>query len=644
MKITKVQNNKRQTESASGFLGGLNTFQDETLIKDNELTEAKNIVLTVDGIEPRPGIKYFGDSSGDRVLGAFAYYQEDGTRELIRFCDGANDKLQKYVGDTPTDIGSATYDDEAYMSFVQADDKVFIFNGVDELSYYDGSSITAYSAIDTPTNLAVAPVGTTGSADYSYRVSAVNDVGETLACSAVAITNGNATLNATNYNRLTWTAVAGANAYNIYGRTATGKTESYMTTVDTNLFEDKGSSDYEPSLSDYPPEADSTAGVKGTMAVFGISRVFVAGDPAFPSRLYFSGAGDKITDFSPASYAGGAIEVFKKDGAIIRAIAPFQGGIIVFKDNGIYKFSFDATTGSQVLQEITHSFGGISFRSVQAVENDIIFAAKKDGRLAFYSLGNQENYASTVLRTNELSIKISSKLTDVNMSRIQYSTGFYFNNIYGCSVSTSGSSVNDRVWKLDTRFGSWVYDEDYTAGGFVKWIDSNDDEKLYFCDESTGYLQEMFVSDRNDNGSAIDVEFGTKSFNQKTFQKYKKYYNPTFQFKNISRAGGVNGYIYLDGAVLDSQFSVNQQSLGGAGVGVYLIGSTLPGEAGGGTVVEGVSSDVVQEIRTVSKARSIKYIFKSSALNAKYKFLSLAHDYKILGGKRLPSTSRTYPS
>jgi len=643
MKLSDVKNNPKKTEIASGFLGGLNTFQDETLIKDNELTEAKNIKLTVDGIEPRDGTLTYGSSSGDKVLGVFPYYLQDGTKNLLRFVDGTNDKLQYYDSLTPTDIGTQTYDDEAYMNFVQADDKVFIFNGVDALSYYDNSTITTYTEINAPTGLAVAPQGSAGSTAYSYRVSALNAAGETLASSAVAIANGNATLNATNFNRLTWNTVAGATSYNVYGRKATGKTESFMTTVDVLTFDDKGEDDYEPSLSIFPPESNTTAGVKCSMAIFAISRVFCAGDPSFPSRLYFSGAGEKITDFSPSTIGGGAIDVFAKDGYKIRAIAPFQGGVIIFKDNAIYKFSFDAD-GYQTLQEITRSFGGISFRSVMAVENDLIFAAKKDGRLAFYSLGNQENYASTVLRTNELSIKVASKLIDVNLDRLQYCAAFYFNNVYGCAVSTSDSSVNDRVWKLDTRFGAWTYDEGYTPNQFFTWIGTDGSEKLYYADESSGSVKEMFTSDKNDDGVAISVEWATKSFNQKAFHKYKKYYHPTFQFKNIVKSGALSGYIYIDGAVLNSAFTINQQTLGGAGFGAYLFGTVLFGDAGGGTIVTGVSSDVVQQVVTRPKARSIKYVFKSNSLNASYKFLSLAHDFKILDGKPLKSTFRVYPT
>lgn len=94
-----------------------------------------------------------------------------------------------------------------------------------------------YDGRSTPTGLAVTATGTTGATTYSYRISAVDDdTGETLACTAVAITDGNATLSATNYNALAWTAVSGADHYNIYGRTSGA--ERYMTQVDTNSYND----------------------------------------------------------------------------------------------------------------------------------------------------------------------------------------------------------------------------------------------------------------------------------------------------------------------------------------------------------------------------------------------------------------------
>lgn len=93
-------------------------------------------------------------------------------------------------------------------------------------------------SIATPTGLAVVPNGTTGSTTYGYRVSAVNPVGETLACAEVQIANGNATLSGTNFNALSWTAVTGASSYNVYGRTAGG--ELKLTNVGTTSYNDTG--------------------------------------------------------------------------------------------------------------------------------------------------------------------------------------------------------------------------------------------------------------------------------------------------------------------------------------------------------------------------------------------------------------------
>jgi len=637
--ISKLQDPAIKDEIAIGFLGGLNDFQDETLLKDSELTKATNILLDVDGLSPRPGSESYGTASGDKTLGLVGYYLANGTREFVRYAEGVSDKLQKMVGTTWTDIGSQTYDSTSRMNFLQARNLLFTFNGVDELTYYNGSTITAYTALTTPVGLAITPTGTTGHTTYSYRISAFNSAGESLACTTVNSTTGTSSLNATNYNALAWTATSGATGYNVWGREATGLGITFMATVFTNSYKDQGQDD--PWITLLPPDANTSQGVIGSMAVFGISRIFVSGNPTYPSRLYFSGVGDRITDFSWSAIGGGYIDIYKDDGSKIRGIIPFQGGIIVFKDNAIYKFSF-ADDGTQLLEEITRAFGGISFRSIKHVENDIIFAAKKDGRLAFYSLGNQENYAGSILRTNELSVKVENSLRDVTTSELENSTAFYFNNIYGCAVAKSGSTKNDRIWCLDTRFGAWTYWEGINANCFSTFINSSGDENLYFGDEDDGDIVKMFTSAKNDRGVAISVNWATKAFNQKTFHRFKDYYNPVVQFKDVTISGAISGDVITDGAIVSAYFTVNTVNTGGTGVGFELVGQLLPGAGTGGTPSSTYSSDQIVELDTFQNARSIKYEFRSSTINADYKFLAITHQHAILGEQNLPSTSRTY--
>ena len=126
--IKNARNPKKEEEIASGVLGGLNTFQDETLIKSSELTEAKNVTLAVDGLEPRKGtINYKDDGGEGQMLGGIGYYNSDGTREFLRI--GDDGELKKYVSDTPTQIGADTWDTASRVNFVQARDDVYIFNG-----------------------------------------------------------------------------------------------------------------------------------------------------------------------------------------------------------------------------------------------------------------------------------------------------------------------------------------------------------------------------------------------------------------------------------------------------------------------------------------------------------------------------------
>lgn len=639
---SKINDPPLKDEVVTGFLGGINSFQDESLLKDSELTKARNILLSVDGLEPRPGtLQNFGDASDSRTYGGFPYYKSDGTREFLLMEGG---KLYKKNGSGRTQIGSTTWNATARVNFCQANDLVFICNGVDALSYYNGSTITTYTALTTPVGLALVTAGSAGTTTYSYRVSAFNATGETLACTNVTIGTGNAILDATNYIKLSWTAVSGAVGYNVYGNKATGLRETYMATVyaaGTDAYLDKGQDP--PSTVILPPLANSTGGIIATMCIFSQNRIILAGNPASPSTIYFSGLGENITNFSQSDIAGGFSDIFKNDGAIIETIIPFQGKVIVGKTNAIYRYSI--IDSAIYLEEITRSFGMFGFRGSKAVENDIIFPTKKDGRLAFYSLGNQENYAAGIVRTNELSIKVSEDLRDVNLSYLQYSAGYYFNNVYGCAITSESSTVNDVIWVLDTRFGAWVKWDGIEANWFTEFTDTSGNQNLYYGSDDDGYVYEMFREDRNDNGAVINVEWATKSFNQKVFHKEKLYYAPTFQFKDVSVSGAVEGDIILDGSIVEASFSVNSQTSGGSGIGAVFPGVLLPGDSPGGTAPVALTRDTIVEVDvSQQEARSIKYQFRSSTLNARFKFLSLAHSYEVLGDRNLDQEQRVYAS
>lgn len=79
--------------------------------------------------------------------------------------------------------------------------------------------------VSTPSAPTVAAQGTTGATSWSYTVTATDGLGETVASTATNITNGNATLNSSNFNRITPTRTNGAVSYKVY-RTVAGGTPS----------------------------------------------------------------------------------------------------------------------------------------------------------------------------------------------------------------------------------------------------------------------------------------------------------------------------------------------------------------------------------------------------------------------------------
>lgn len=630
-----------KTEYIIGFSGGLNKLSDESLIKDNELSTSQNSVLVVDGIQKRTGSINYGSESGSRVYGGTAFYTSatSDNRWIIR--EGGTALKYYNASGVPTSVSGATMTTSLRTEFAMARDALYVQNGTDNLVKVTivGGVPTAstYTALTTPVNLAVTPAGTTGSTRYSYRVSAFNANGETLACVSVAITNGNATLTTTDKNNLTWDAVTNATGYVIYGRKAAadnGIGETKLATVNTNAYSDTGADT--PSAILIPPEGNNTGGQKGTMITYALSRLFVAGDSANPSRLYYSAGGSQIDDFSTGN-GGGWIDVAKNDGDSITAIYFFQNVILIWKHRSIWKFSF-TSAGLPSLELITNEIGCESYRTVKIVNNAVWFLAKKDGRAAIYSLGNVQNYFNA-LRTTEQSLKIStgSHLDSANVTYLDKACAYFFRNLYILCVAQGGSTTNSRCYVFDARFNAWVgWWDNITANAFFTYTDSLGNEELYYCAETTGYVVKMFTG-TDDNGTAISWKIQTKNFNQKFFDQYKIYRNPVFWFKDVSN-GAITGYIINDGVFNSGTFNISSL-ISGVSWGFDKWGTFKWGDSEGSASTS-ANSDQPMEIIFNKVARSIKFELDEASPAGSFRFLGLSFKWLLLEGKPLPADNR----
>lgn len=149
--------------------------------------------------------------------------------------------------------------------------------------WIDGTNSPA--EINAPGSLTVTPTGTTGATTYGYRVSALTAFGESLACTEVTTTTGNATLSGSNYNALLWSAVTGAASYNVYGRTAGG--ELKLTNVGTTSYNDTGAASPSGALPLFNSTGVDGVACYGAIEAFQMERVgaYQVTGKAFPQYL-----------------------------------------------------------------------------------------------------------------------------------------------------------------------------------------------------------------------------------------------------------------------------------------------------------------------------------------------------------------------
>lgn len=148
-------------------------------------------------------------------------------------------------------------------------------------------------ALATPGAPAVSPQGTAGTTSYTYYVIAKDRNGKrTTASAAGSTTTGNATLSATNFNRISWTAVPGAVSYDVLK----GNTSTLLgSTPDTQINDTgQGTTTYTPPTRN--ETADLTVGgeVSGRLDATQVNRGTLA-DARLSANVPLRNAGNTFT-------------------------------------------------------------------------------------------------------------------------------------------------------------------------------------------------------------------------------------------------------------------------------------------------------------------------------------------------------------
>lgn len=588
------------------WIRGLNTLVSNTQVRPDELSKADDVQLVEDGkIQmPRDGQSYYGASSGSKVTGIFPYYKSDGTNELLRT---AGTTLQKYGSGTWSNISGYAYTTGLNTHGATIFDRVYLCNGTDPLTYYDGSTIVSFTAISKPTGLGLTrTAGSTGTYTFSYKVSAVTAVGETDPTDAATIAMSVDTLSATAKITVAWTASTNAIGYIVYGRKDGRwyKLKYLEGNTSVSYVDDATDAPDEYTL---PQSVNTTSGPAANYVEVYRDTLFLAGDPDNPSRLYYSAGGDLINDFS-TSTGGGFIDVAKNDGQTITGLIKFKSVLLVFKTDSTYQFSF-STSGLPQVELVNPAIGCVAPRSLMAVENDIFFASRR----GIFTIGNEAGFSFDVLRTNELSSRVRSIYETIDPSRLSDIAGIYATknnkNLVIFSYTPTGSSTNSEAIVYDRERLGWLHWTNIKANCFTQYVDSTGQSHVLYGDDSSGYVKEMFEGN-DDFGTAINGIFRLRAEAFNEVDRYKNFKNVFLTLRQPTGNTQIN--LITDGVTTAQTISMSTISPV-VNWGHYLFtGFTFGDSVGDGASAQ--DDNIVKRIRNANlQARSLMLEFDNQS-------------------------------
>lgn len=433
------------------------------------LSDMTNMSIELDNApRPRPPSVRYGTQPANSVIGR-GNYRYNGVRGMffMQNVGGVGKVYWQTDGGTMTQIGGNYSVSANWAGFCQSSGRAYVYNGTDNLSYIDLSTMTivTYSALATPVISSVTKVGLTGTTyTYYYRISANNGNGESIASIFGSITVGkirDAWLVGTDSVTATWGAVSGATSYTVYvGDLSTQCNE--VTTVTGTSFTDDGSIAINPY--NLAPEGNSTQG-----AIFN----FMYNDPHNSTlygvdnanNLFYSAPG--TGDFSPFN-GGGSVGIDVNGDTQLNFVTGFRTGkgdpVITVSSRGaagkgkMNHVTFNTLNiGDQALTypsvfEANGQSGTYAPRATIVAHDNIWYPTGK----AIKTTGTSQNVIN-ILTTNTTSQDIQPDIDTLNLQQLNKACGLENEDILYFAFPTGGSIENNEMWYMDlSRKGLWM--------------------------------------------------------------------------------------------------------------------------------------------------------------------------------------------
>lgn len=497
VKLQRQRNNRKARKEVNihqnrwnkGYISTIDNSRRDT----QSFSDLTNMEIVQDYVvRPRPPLVKYGVQPDKPVIGRTNIRYND-TRSIIWMMDDAGTgKLYKQTdGGAFTSIGG-TYDSSAWSMGVQAKAKLYMYNGVNNLSYIklNDNSVNTYTSLATPVISSVVKSGMAGAAyTHYYRVTANNEVGESIASGVGSVTSGKirqSWIENTDYTTITWTAVPGATSYTIYyGDKATDTFELYTVAENATIsFIDYGT--LAENTFKLAPEGNSTEGAIFTWMyadaknsqIFGVTK---------ENKLFYSAPG--TGDFSP--YNGGGWVGIDEDGDTkLNYVDGFRNGkgdpVITVSARGaagkgkLFHVSFETlTVGDQVIvypnvYEANGQSGTYAPRATLKERDSLYYFTGQDVR----STGTSQNIVN-ILTTDTISQVIEPDLEKINLAHLHKSCGVSYRDRLYFALPV-GSDENNEIWYLDlSRKNAWILRWPIPTKDLWLYEDSNGN--THFC-------------------------------------------------------------------------------------------------------------------------------------------------------------------
>lgn len=363
-------------------------------------------------------------------------------------------------------------------------------------------------------------------------------------------------------------------------------------------------------ISNLTNAADFTVTTGGTQPQPDSTNDTENGNPNVPGATVFAG--------TPALTEANVLDIRKNDGDKITALGVFQDVLIVFKERSIFQVTFDSS-GNPTVTPVTYATGCVSHKSVVNIENDISFMSREGHRV----LGNEPQFF-TAIRTQVLSIRIQPSMDAINKQYYSRCNGVYFDNKYILAYPV-GSSTIGKTMTYDRRFQAYSLWTNFNAQAMVRYIDSSNNEDLYFLDDGGTQVYKRVAGTYNDNGAAIEAYIVSKAQDLGNPDITKFWVDLRLIFRRLS--GQITFTVYQDDGVTVGTAVIG--TISSRGMGLNMLGTVvlgLDGEAPSTTTTASFI-DNPQSIGLNLDSRTIKYKIYNNRVDENFVLLGTIYAY-----------------